>query len=83
MNLLIEHLRMPHTTRDRERMMRREDLLTTARAARCQQRGCHPLMERVSRLLVSTGTRLNAWAAPSHRQVRLELCRESNAASVA
>lgn len=83
MNLLIEHLRMPHTTRDWERMMRREDLLATARAARCQQRGCHPLMERVSRLLVSTGTRLNAWAAPSHRQVRLALCRESTPASAA
>lgn len=77
MNLLIEQMRVPHTTRDRERMMRREDLLATARRTRCRERGCHPLAELVSRMLVIAGMRLNAWAAPSHRQVRFEPSRES------
>lgn len=83
MNLLIEQLCVPHTTRDRERMIRQDGLMATARAARCRERGRHPLMEELSRLLVATGTRLNAWAAPSHRQVRFEPCRESAPPSAA
>jgi len=83
MNLLIEELKAPHASRERERTIRRDDLLAAARSARCRERGCHPFVERVSLLLASTGARLNAWAAPSHRQVRLELSRESSPASVA
>lgn len=83
MNLLIEQMRVPHMARDRERMIHRDDLLAAARSARCHERGCHPLMERLSLLLASAGARLNAWAAPSHRRVRLEVCRDSTPASAA
>jgi len=72
MNLLIEELNAPHTLRQRDHALQRHDVLVTARIARCRSHGCHPVVERVSRLLVTAGTRLNAWAAPSHRRVRLE-----------
>lgn len=81
MNLLIEELKAPHTSRERERGIQ-HDLLAAARSA-LDERGCHPFIERVSLLLTSAGARLNAWAAPSHRQVRLELSRESSPVSVA
>ncbi len=83
MNLLIEELKAPQMARDRERSIRRDDLLATARSTRCREQGCHPLMERVSLFLASAGARLNAWAAPSHRQVHLQLGRDSTPASVA
>lgn len=83
MNLLIEELKAPHMAQERERSIRRDDLLAAARSARCREQGCHPLMERVGLLLASAGAWLNAWAAPSHRQVRLELGRDSTPASVA
>lgn len=82
MNLLIEELKAPHTVWERERAIQRHESLVTARTARCRGRGCHPVVEQVSRLLVTAGARLNAWAAPSHRQVRLELGRDSTSASV-
>jgi len=79
MNLLIEELKAPHTVR--ERAIRRRDDLATARSARSRERGCHPFVERVSLLLVAAGTRLNAWAAPAHRRVRLDQAAHSRAAA--
>lgn len=83
MNLLIEQLEMPHKARERERMIQRNDVLATARAARCRERGCHPVVEAISRMFVDTGIRLNGWAAPSHRHVRRRICPESNPARIA
>jgi PPOX class probable F420-dependent enzyme len=62
--------------------LRADEVPASTRAARCRERGCHPIAERMSRLLVAAGARLNAWAAPSHRQVHLELGRESMPTSV-
>ncbi|HEV2066546.1 MAG TPA: hypothetical protein VGR08_06910 [Thermomicrobiales bacterium] len=83
MNLQIEELKARHTIRERERAIQRHDVLAMARIARCRSHGCHPVVERVSRLLVTAATQLNAWAAPSHRQVRLDLGGDSTPASVA
>lgn len=82
MNLLLEQLEIPQEAREWKRMIQHNDQPHLGRTARCRERGCHPIAERMSRLLVAAGARLKAWTAPSHRQVRLQLGRESMPTSV-
>ncbi len=83
MNLLFEELKVPHAARDLERALQYDDRLATARAARCRSCGCHPIVERMSQLLVTAGARLNVWAAPSYCQLRVEVRRTSIPTSTA
>ncbi len=58
---------------DRLRGAERRDQLRIAKAARCETRGCHPVLEMVSTTIVAIGGWLNRRVAPPERRVRISL----------
>jgi hypothetical protein len=54
--------------RERERSLHLLDQMHLAREVRCAERGCHPVWERGSRLLLRMVLRLHCWATPATRQ---------------
>jgi hypothetical protein len=59
------------------RTVEQRDRLRIAKAARCETRGCHPILETVSTTIVAIGGWLNRWAAPPERRVRISSNRTS------
>ena len=52
----------------REREMRQRDKMLQARRARCETEGCHPVTERISRVVLRLAMRFHCRVTPVARQ---------------
>lgn len=62
---------------ERDRTLERRACLRIANAACCESRGCHPVLETVSTMIVSLGEWLNRRTAPPERRLRISIADRS------